>query len=671
MLDRRRVRLCATIAVVLGPCTVHSNTDPMVLDTMVITGTRTERKLLDVPVRTEVINREALESSHARDLSEALQHQPGLLLKDIHGKSGKEVWLQGLDSDRVLILIDGKPVSASSGSTVDLTQIAIADVDRIEIVKGAVSALYGSAAMGGVINVITRQPDAPLAYQLQLDTGSHGDKRLPGNSLLDQRHVSAGFSASRAQFDGSFSLDIRDADGFDLDPSSYSFGGDRGSKINLVGTLGMKLDEYRRLEYSSSWYEEDVSRDFSTFTPGQGDILKLDAEYATRFNQTLSWRSELAGGRSLKAFLMSEQFEDTTRQDVVSTSLLDQKREANIETFKAEVQFDMPFGQNQQWTMGAALFDSRLQQQQERAEGSRFLQIDEIVPGADHQNGEFFVQNSVFAGEHWEFLPGLRWQQDSDFGSHVAPKINVLYVPQFLSSLNPRLRFGLGSGYRVPNLKERYFLFDHSANGYVVLGNTELEPEESDSLQLGFEMSASRTTRGEIAVFYNRFRNLITTSIDAEASAGQQLQVYRYSNVDAATTRGVELNLAQRLSDRLSVDAAYTWLLATDSATGLDLTRRPEHQVDIALNWTLPGLRSTASLKAAWQSHEYVDADNEIRSPGYATLGLRFNQPVGRRFKWFAGIDNLLDEHQDPDNAGQDFRPSEGRYIYSGLRYSL
>lgn len=671
MLDWRRVRLCATIAVVFTPGTVFSDTDPMVLDTMVITGTRTERKLLDVPVRTEVINREALESSHARDLSEALRNQPGLLLKDIHGKSGKEVWLQGLDSDRVLILIDGKPVSASSGSTVDLTQIAIADVDRIEIVKGAVSALYGSAAMGGVINVITRQPTAPLAYQLQLDSGSHGDKRLAGNPILDQRHVSAGFSVAQPRFDGSFSLDIRDADGFDLDSSSYAFGGDRGSKTNLAGTLAFKLDENQRIEYRSTWYEEDVNRDFSTFTPGQGDILKLDAEYATRFNQTLSWTSELAGGRSLKAYLMREQFEDTTRQDVISTSLLDQKREADIETLKAELQFDMPVGQNQQWTMGAVLFDSQLQQQQERAEGSRLLQISEIVPGADHQNSEFFIQNSLFFGDQWEFIPGLRWQEDSDFGTHIAPKVNVMYVPEFLPSLNPRLRFGLGSGYRVPNLKERYFLFDHSANGYVVLGNTELEPEESDSLQLGFEMSVSQATRGEISLFYNRFRNLITTSADAEASAGQQLQVYRYSNVDAARTRGMELNLAHRFSDRLSIDTAYTWLQATNTDTDLDLTRRPEHQIDVAINWKLPGVRSSASLKAAWQSHEYVDAENRIRSPGHTTIDLRFNQPIGQRFKWFAGIDNLLDEHQDPDNAGQDFRPSEGRFIYTGLRYSL
>ena len=259
----------------------------------------------------------------------------------------------------------------------------------------------------------------------------------------------------------------------------------------------------------------------------------------------------------------------------------------------------------------------------------------------------------------------------SDFGTHVAPKINVLYTPGFAPSLNPRLRLGLGSGYRVPNLKERYYLFDHSVNGYVVLGNTDLKPEASDSLQLGFEMSASQATRGEISVFYNRFRDLITTGLDEEASAGQQIQVYRYSNVDKARTRGVELTMAHRFSEQLKLDAAYTWLQATNTDTGLTLTQRPEHQLDLALDWSLPGLRSTASIKASWQSQEFVDADNQIRSPGYTTVDLRFNQPIGQRFKWFVGIDNLLDEHQDPDNSGQDFRPSEGRFVYTGLRYSL
>jgi outer membrane receptor for ferrienterochelin and colicins len=663
-----RVSVAATC---FTPTALVANVDSMVLDTVVVTGTRSERKLLDVPVRTEVISRREIQQIHARDLAEALRHQPGLLLKDIHGKGGTEVWLQGLDSDRVLVLIDGRPVSASTGSTVDLSQIATVDIERIEIVKGAVSALYGSAAMGGVVNVISRQSEQPLSYQIQLDAGSYGDKALDGDSALGSRHVNAAASVYKPSYKGSFAVDFRDSDGFDLDSSTYSFEGDQGSKLNISADVAFSVRSNTTLEYSSSFYEEDIERNFSTFSPGQGDIQKIDAENATRFNHTLSWDHSLAKGATFKGYLMNETFDNTTEQDVVVTPVTDQQRLAKINTLKTEVQLDWPLGENQLLTVGAVAFDSTLKQRQERTEGNQLVEIEEITPGAGHQNVELFVQNSIFIGEKWEFIPGLRLQEDSDFDSHIAPKINIMYVPGFAPELNPRLRFGLGSGYRVPNLKERYFLFDHSANGYVVLGNTELQPEASDSVQLGFEMSLSDSARGEISLFYNKFRDLIATSEDEVASAEQQLQVFRYSNIASARTQGVDLSLAQRINKQISFDVAYTWLDAVDRDTGSRLTGRPEHQVNLGMDFTLPKTKSSITLKALWRSYEFVDSENLIRSPGYATVDLKLNQPVGERLVWFLGVDNILDEHLDPDNFGQDFRPKQGRFTYAGLRYSL
>ena len=159
----------------------------------VISATRTEKTLEDVPVRMEVVTAEHIEKVHARDLKQALKDVPGLMLKEIHGKSGYGVWMQGFDPDRVLVLIDGHPVSASTGSKVDLTQIATADIERIEVVKGATSALYGSSAMGGVINVITRQPSEPKTWSFSADGGSHGDKEAAGSSEMGVRHLKGRF----------------------------------------------------------------------------------------------------------------------------------------------------------------------------------------------------------------------------------------------------------------------------------------------------------------------------------------------------------------------------------------------------------------------------------------------------------------------------------------------
>jgi len=157
------------------------------LDQIVITGTRTPRALEDSPVRVEVITREDLDRLHARSLQDALRYVPGLILRDIGAKGGQAVYMQGLGPDRVLILIDGMPITASTGSTVDLSQIALMDVERIEVVKGALSALYGSSAMGGVINVITRENKAYFAATIMSDLGTYG--RYGQDGKIDRRQL--------------------------------------------------------------------------------------------------------------------------------------------------------------------------------------------------------------------------------------------------------------------------------------------------------------------------------------------------------------------------------------------------------------------------------------------------------------------------------------------------
>ena len=162
-LRRTRPSIAATLfAPALGlaglalPAIADSAPEDLRLPQVVITGTRHERIAEEAPVRTEVVDRAELERLNAVTLRDALENLPGVLLREIYGKSGYEISMQGLTSDQVLVLIDGLPITASTGSTVDLGQYLLSEVERVEIVKGAASVQYGSSAMGGVINVITR-----------------------------------------------------------------------------------------------------------------------------------------------------------------------------------------------------------------------------------------------------------------------------------------------------------------------------------------------------------------------------------------------------------------------------------------------------------------------------------------------------------------------------------
>lgn len=647
---------------------VLAETQTVLLDPMVVTGTRSERSLSDSPVRTEVITREELERSHARDLSEALKAQPGIQIKSIHGKNGTGVWLQGLDPDRVLVLIDGRPVSASTGSAVDLSQLAVANIAQIEVVKGAVSAMHGSSAMGGVVNIITEKPDAPFAASVTLDAGSYGDKDLAGSfEPANRRHLLADVSGRGESWFYGLTLDRRDSDGFDLDKSSYAAEGAEGPRTNIEAQFGQQFESGAEWRFAPSYYREDSTRGFSTFTPGVGDILKADNEDATRKNANLSFVLPTDAAGKFSGYFMRETFKDITQQDVLSTEGIDQQRTAELAFDKAELQWDRALGREHVLTIGAVWHEDTLEQNQERLENGLIQQVVEIEPGARLEATELFIQDDWFVSESFELLPGVRYQSDSDFGDHLSPKLNGMWT--LPGSRDARLRFGLGEGYRVPNLKERYYLFDHSALGYVVLGNPDLQPESSTSAQLGLNWPADNNVY-DLSLYYNRIRDLIQTDLNAERSAELSLGVYEYTNVARAETYGSEMSWQRQWQADLATTLAYHWLHAEDLDSGNTLVKRPEHEVSLKLDWTLPRFDSTSlHLTGRWQSKEYVDSENSIVSPAWHSLDLKLNHDLSDAWRVFAGVDNLTDQHRKPDSEGQDFRPKEGRFLYIGARW--
>ena len=633
---------------------------------VVTTSTKTAKKLLDVPVRTEVVSKQELEKTHARDAAEALKNVPGLMLKRIHGKSGQEVWLQGLDADRVLVLIDGKPVSASTGSSVDLSQISIGDVDHIEIVKGASSALYGSEAMGGVVNIITTKNNKPFSYSLVLDAGTYGDQNA-GDEPND-KHGKLNLAVKRNQWTANFSADIRDKQGTDLDKSTWSYEGDSGHKANVAIEIGYTATSGANFTIKPTLYQEDLDRNFSSFSPGIGEIKKIKREQVDRKNITLSYTKPLANGDKLSAWYMHEQFEDTTAQDVVSTAFNDQQRKGTSSFDKAEVQWDKAIGEKHLFTVGLVGQNSSLQQTQTKISGIQTEIIDEIGGKQNRSNLELYIQDDIFLTDQWEILPGIRYQNDSDFGSHVAPKISAMFAPEWSDNIDTKLRFSIGKGYRVPTLKDRHYVFDHSALGYMVIGNPDLQPELSTSYSASIELSKKDNFRTEVSVFRNDITDLISTDLNQQDST-PELNIYEYTNVGRAQTQGLDLTTTHKLSPKFSVTGSYSYLDATDVETKKKLTQRPEHQVKLQLNYQLPVFNADVSLYGNYQSEEYVDSDNSISSPEYSTFDLKFNKSLRKGTKLFFGIDNILDEHRDTPVTGQDFRPENGRFIYTGIRF--
>lgn len=222
----------------LGTCSIQSavaQSQLRTMDIIVVTATRSEKKLIDSPIRTEVISEQELKKTNALTLKDALENVPGILLREIHGKSGYEISLQGLSSDQVLILIDGLPLAASTNSTVDLDQYLVAGIDHIEVIKGAASAQYGSAAMGGVINIISKKVQKGVHISGQVDIGSHDKQNDEAKSTsMNKHHEKIQIDASNGTLKGRIIADQLDSKGFAVNPEQYTRQGMHKNVSNIL-----------------------------------------------------------------------------------------------------------------------------------------------------------------------------------------------------------------------------------------------------------------------------------------------------------------------------------------------------------------------------------------------------------------------------------------------------
>ncbi|MFZ5875595.1 MAG: TonB-dependent receptor plug domain-containing protein [Nitrospirota bacterium] len=660
---------------------VHGQSLDVELEEVVVTGTRTEKPLSEAPVRTEVVTREEIERMHARDLSQALENVPGLLLKETHGKQGQAVWMQGFDSNRVLILINGERLTATTGSTVDLTQISTANIERIEIVKGATSALYGSDAMGGVINVITKPSDRPVSLIMQVDGGSYGDANLDTaalNGALGAAHALAGVEVHRSRWDAQLSTDLRRSEGFDFDPTTYAVDGDQVTRWNVDTRLAFRPTERVELSLTPTYLRESKERPFSVSIPtvlGPRDVPMAYGDDVERWHVSAAGDIRTAAGSHLRTTLVHDRMEDHSAEDLIESPQVENERFAFLTLSRAEVQWDFPAGERHLMTMGVSAGRQTLEQEQIQRGVTMTRIIPEMQPNAAQSTYEGYVQDDITITPWLEVLPGLRYQYDSDFGPFVAPKINVLVK----ASSNVNVRLGYGKGYRAPNLKERFYFFDHSNLGYMVIGNPDLKPESSDSVQAGVELSNGGSIRGDLNVFYNRIKNLIVTELNPVETAATGLQIFDYQNVGHAVTQGAEASVGWQPWSSVGVKAGYTYLWAKDTDADTWLTQRPKHQVKGGLDLRYPGWGTSLSLRAIYQSEEYLDEENRFKSPGWTTVDAALNQAVGQTTTVFVGVNNIGDVHRDPNRLlpggvvlqSADNRPPVGRFVYAGVRVAL
>ncbi|MBN2797981.1 MAG: TonB-dependent receptor [Deltaproteobacteria bacterium] len=587
-------------------------------DEIVVTGTRTPTLLGASPVAVELITRDEIEGSGAQDLAALLESHHGVEIT--RSFRGSALSLQGLEPEHVLILVNGERVLGRKDGALDLSRYALDDVDRVEIVKGPSSALYGSDAMGGVINIITRNVSDPVEVDAQLRGGSR--ETLDGSATLGLRGE---------RLENLLTAGVHGGGAYDLDPSDVSTTGDAYRGVNLSDKLRWTLGEQTWLTARGAYTQRQSVGIDANETGAVFDRTNLSEEA----QGSLSLRTFPSDTSELSAKAYLTVFRDQYLLDQRGDTALDLYQDTGERMAHLETQYSRTFNGVHCVTAGLEGFTEQMRSDRlQGGEGAR-------------QRVALFLQEDwkpqVERLHHLEFVPGLRLDRDSQFGFHSTPKLSVRVDP----SEAVVLRAGAGVGYRAPAFKELLLSFDHSSLGYVIEGNPDLQPETSRNLSLGVEVGPCPCLQLSVSSYYNDIDGLIAYDLRSEGSEGQPA-TYTYVNIAQAVTRGVESSARLRLPAGWRLRLGYHLNDTLDKDLGVPLEGRALHSGTVQAGWEHPRWGTAASLRGSWTGrrpyYTWDQADTLVTTwaGDFAMLDLRLSQPIGTA-EVFAGIDNLLD----------------------------
>lgn len=598
---------------------------PLALDQVVVTAARREQRLKDVAVTTEVVSRRDIEQTGASDVAAVLIEQVGIELQGGH-PAGSGIMLQGLGSERVLVLLDGQPIAGRISGVFDVSRIPTAVIERVEVVKGPQSTLYGSEAMGGVVNIVTRTPRShTLGASGALAAGTQGRLDRAAGLTAGWRAWGSSFDASRRQTA--------------LTPGRGSEDGALAARTDVAAKLNWTPDSARSIEAAVLALDERQrwrSGSYYNF----GDNTQSSARLSG------AWRR---GRHRLAPMLYASVFDHLSRASSEPDPIAGDTGQRQLQRlFKAEFLYNAPLGGG-----GANALTLGLEARREDTRSVR-------VPGGLRAltTTEPFAQLELHAAA-LSVVPGVRVSRSGQWGTHVTPRLALRYRPSEALTL----RASAGSGYRAPDFKELYMFFVNQSVGYAVEGNPDLHPESSRNLTAGAEWVTERAyLRGQL--FQNTFRDFIETRpINAPGTP----PVYRYENVDDGWTRGAEIESGATLG-QWRAEAGYSHLATRDRVTGQSLLGRPARGGRLGAVYTLSaGFRASAT--AIYTGRTPMQRDGASGTvvrwrDAFLRTDLRIAQRLPGGLQLAAGADNVFDR-----------RPSQwagftGRHLYTTLTWT-
>lgn len=604
----RASRLALAIAVLPG---LSLASEPYVAEPLVITSGRMPEPQAQATAATTVFERDDIERLQVSSVAELLQRVPGLSVVRTGGTGSQMgVFLRGTSTAQTLVLVDGQRIAAASSGTSSLEFLAPEQIERIEVVRGARSALYGSDAIGGVIQIFTRKgDDQGLAPYVRLAAGSDSTyQRSLGLSGGDERtrfHLGAALDET-AGIDAT-----RDGFGANGDDDAY-----RNRSLSL--SLSHRIDDSLQIGFNLLDQRGQVEYDdvFSGSLPTTDYLLSsasgfIDAQLSD------SWSSRLELGHS------EDKRDSGNDQPGGSVSQFNTYRDA------ANWLNTLTLTENQQLLLGLDWYEDRAQGTTDFVEDSRW-------------NRAAFIQHR-YSGENFSTEIGLRHDDNQQFG-HENTWNAALTLP--LGNAND-LILSYSEGFRAPTFNDLYYPDFCFGSMCFPSANPELTPERSRSYELQWRSRYSDTGSLQASVYRTEIEDAIVLD---ENFIPQNVQTARINGFEAAVQQelfGWQGNLALSLIDPRDRDSGHTLQRRAKRTLTLDIDRR----------------FGDVSIGAGWRalSGRYDDAENQIRMSGYGLLSLRAAWQATQELGLSLKLDNLLDR----DYAEATYSTPNGRFGYN------
>ena len=654
------------------------------LPTIVVTASATATDMRDAPASVTVITAEQLKKIPATDLNEILRRAPGLSLGTTPD-GGTSIQIRGLPQGYTLVLVDGRRTGSSSDTFDRYTRNEVnwvppETIERIEIIRGPMSSLYGSDAMGGVINIITKKSRNQWRGTVRAGAELNADS-IRGDDYF------AGFSAGgplgaglRLQLNGESSYSQADHE-LPTGTSAFRFGGGReGSRLrSMSGRLDWDLgtDHTLSLNYANA-------RRNTLLGPNPAGSNPL-ASVATRGPREMD-REELGFsysgthdfGTSKFAVTRTEYRNQTTGPVIVDNQLTGQTypTEAVATDLTVDGSLAIPFtwGLPHALTVGAQWQRNELDNPNTvgsvpNAEGALGLTYKKV------SNRAVFLEDQLHLRDNLILTLGARWDDNSGFGSQVSPRAYLVWHP----ATEWTLRGGYSEGFKAPSLRQGNSNFVSQSQGAgctggfspcSIRGNSDLKPETTENLEIGVAWQRGTWAAGFTA-FNTKFSNKLETAYFGQIN-GQHF--YQYFNAVEAESRGLEANLTMPLAKTVTWRTAATHMLKAEETT----TRRPLSVVpewsastglDIELNpaWnaSLQALYTGKQVNLDWRvaNQSGASGSQRIQTP-FTVLDLGFNGRLSKTLRVDLGVKNLLDKNPNGTTSdGNNFYTPGRRYF--------